>query len=169
MTIRPPHPQNLQTTLPTVRMIVDVSKATVILSTQNVVKLLKSKVSRFHYKAVNAAENISKRLSFHLVVVVVLVIVVLVLVLYIILFNLSYFISSFSSCFSFLSIVLYLFIYIGSNYILYFILRSKLRNRGVFYTKECFSCIESFSVYLNAIPSYTLSLLFDLLYKVTYK
>jgi hypothetical protein len=41
-------------------MIVDVSKATVILSTQNVVKLLKSKVSCFYYEAVNAAENISK-------------------------------------------------------------------------------------------------------------
>lgn len=44
VTIRPPHPQNLQTTLPTVRMIVDVSKASVILSNQNVIKLLKSKV-----------------------------------------------------------------------------------------------------------------------------
>lgn len=45
VTIRPPHPQNLQTTLPTVRMIVDVSKASVILSNQNVIKLLKSKVA----------------------------------------------------------------------------------------------------------------------------
>lgn len=43
VTIRPPHPQNLQTTLPTVRMIVDVSKSTLVLSNQNVVKLLKSK------------------------------------------------------------------------------------------------------------------------------
>lgn len=44
MTIRPPHPQNLQTTLPTVRMIVDVSKSVLVLSNQNVIKLLKSKV-----------------------------------------------------------------------------------------------------------------------------
>lgn len=44
VTIRPPHPQNLSTTLPTVRMIVEVSKASVILSNQNVIKLLKSKV-----------------------------------------------------------------------------------------------------------------------------
>lgn len=43
VTIRPPHPQNLQTTLPTVRMIVDVSKSNVVLSSQQVIKLLKSK------------------------------------------------------------------------------------------------------------------------------
>ncbi|VVC43167.1 Hypothetical protein CINCED_3A020778 [Cinara cedri] len=43
VTIRPPHPQNLQTTLPTVRMIVDVSKSTLVLSNQNIIKLLKSK------------------------------------------------------------------------------------------------------------------------------
>jgi len=43
VTIRPPHPQNLQTTLPTVRMIVDVSKSSVILSSAPVIKLLKSK------------------------------------------------------------------------------------------------------------------------------
>ncbi|GAB6019998.1 beta transducin [Chamberlinius hualienensis] len=43
VTIRPPHPQNLHTTLPTVRMIVDVSKSVLVLSTQNVIKLLKSK------------------------------------------------------------------------------------------------------------------------------
>ncbi|XP_076262849.1 disco-interacting protein 2 isoform X4 [Rhynchophorus ferrugineus] len=43
VTIRPPHPQNLQTTLPTVRMIVDVSKSVLILSTQAVIKLLRSK------------------------------------------------------------------------------------------------------------------------------
>jgi hypothetical protein len=44
VTVRPPHPQNLQTTLPTVRMIAEVSKSALILSTQNVIKLLKSKV-----------------------------------------------------------------------------------------------------------------------------
>ncbi|RWS16896.1 hypothetical protein B4U79_00187 [Dinothrombium tinctorium] len=43
VTIRPPHPQNLQTTLPTVRMIVDVSKSVIVLSTGPVIKLLKSK------------------------------------------------------------------------------------------------------------------------------
>lgn len=43
VTIRPPHPQNLNTTLPTVRMIVDVSKATLVLSNQFVIKLLRSK------------------------------------------------------------------------------------------------------------------------------
>ncbi|XP_040564455.1 disco-interacting protein 2 homolog A isoform X2 [Lepeophtheirus salmonis] len=43
VTIRPPHPQNLQTTLPTVRMIVDVSKSAIVLSSQLVIKLLKSK------------------------------------------------------------------------------------------------------------------------------
>ena len=36
VTIRPPHPQNLQTTLPTVRMIVDVSKSVVVLSSAQV-------------------------------------------------------------------------------------------------------------------------------------
>lgn len=41
--IRPPHAQNLITTLPTVRMIVDVSKSLVILSIQSVIKLLKSR------------------------------------------------------------------------------------------------------------------------------
>ncbi|XP_026666928.1 disco-interacting protein 2 homolog A isoform X4 [Ceratina calcarata] len=43
VTIRPPHPQNLQTTLPTVRMIVDVSKSVLVLTNQNILKLLKSK------------------------------------------------------------------------------------------------------------------------------
>lgn len=43
VTIRPPHPQNLQTTLPTVRMIVDVSKSVLVLSSQPVIKLLRSK------------------------------------------------------------------------------------------------------------------------------
>ena len=43
VTIRPPHPQNLQTTLPTVRMTVDVSKSVLILSNQTVIKLLRSK------------------------------------------------------------------------------------------------------------------------------
>lgn len=43
ITIRPPHPQNLSTTLPTVRMIVDVSNSGIILSIQSVIKLLKSR------------------------------------------------------------------------------------------------------------------------------
>ncbi|XP_036400587.1 disco-interacting protein 2 homolog A-like [Megalops cyprinoides] len=43
VTVRPPHPQNLATTLPTVRMIVEVSKSVCILTTQAIMKLLKSK------------------------------------------------------------------------------------------------------------------------------
>ncbi|OCT95820.1 disco-interacting protein 2 homolog B isoform X1 [Xenopus laevis] len=43
VTVRPPHAQNLTATLPTVRMIVDVSKAACILTTQTLLKLLKSK------------------------------------------------------------------------------------------------------------------------------
>lgn len=43
VTTRPPHPANLPTTLPTVRMIVDVSKSVLVLSTAPVIKLLKSK------------------------------------------------------------------------------------------------------------------------------
>lgn len=46
VTIRPPHPQNLQTTLPTVRMIVDVSKSVLVLTNQNIMKLLKTKVTK---------------------------------------------------------------------------------------------------------------------------
>lgn len=45
VTIRPPHPQNLQTTLPTVRMIVDVSKSVLVLSNMSVIKLMRSKVT----------------------------------------------------------------------------------------------------------------------------
>ncbi|KPP65312.1 disco-interacting protein 2A-like [Scleropages formosus] len=43
VTVRPPHPQNLATTLPTVKMIVEVSKSVCILTTQAIMKLLKSK------------------------------------------------------------------------------------------------------------------------------
>lgn len=43
ITVRPPHPANLTTTLPTVRMIVNVSKAGFILSVGPIIKLLKSK------------------------------------------------------------------------------------------------------------------------------
>uniref|UniRef100_A0A9J7ZKC2 Disco-interacting protein 2 homolog Bb n=1 Tax=Cyprinus carpio carpio TaxID=630221 RepID=A0A9J7ZKC2_CYPCA len=39
----PPHPQNLSATLPTVRMIIDVSKAACILTTQVLTKILRSK------------------------------------------------------------------------------------------------------------------------------
>lgn len=41
--IRPPHSQNLATTLPTVRMIVDVSQSALLLTTSPMIKLLKSK------------------------------------------------------------------------------------------------------------------------------
>uniref|UniRef100_A0A672NXA0 Disco-interacting protein 2 homolog B-A-like n=1 Tax=Sinocyclocheilus grahami TaxID=75366 RepID=A0A672NXA0_SINGR len=43
VTVRPPHPQNLAATLPTVRMIIDVSKAACILTTQTLMKILRSK------------------------------------------------------------------------------------------------------------------------------
>ncbi|CAO2600863.1 Disco-interacting protein 2 homolog B, partial [Lemmus lemmus] len=43
VTVRPPHAQNLTATLPTVRMIVDVSKAACILTTQTLMRLLKSR------------------------------------------------------------------------------------------------------------------------------
>ncbi|XP_064167595.1 disco-interacting protein 2 homolog A-like isoform X4 [Anguilla rostrata] len=43
VTVRPPHSQNLATTLPTVKMIVEVSKSVCILTTQAIMKLLKSK------------------------------------------------------------------------------------------------------------------------------
>ncbi|XP_015723232.1 disco-interacting protein 2 homolog A isoform X4 [Coturnix japonica] len=43
VTVRPPHAQSLTATLPTVRMIVEVSKSACILTTQVITKLLKSK------------------------------------------------------------------------------------------------------------------------------
>lgn len=43
VTIRPPHPHNLHSTLPTAKMIVDVSKSVLILTTAQVSKLLKSR------------------------------------------------------------------------------------------------------------------------------
>ncbi|XP_070185588.1 disco-interacting protein 2 homolog C-like isoform X1 [Littorina saxatilis] len=43
VTIRPPHPQNVASTLPTVRMIVEVSKSVAILTTAITIKLLRSK------------------------------------------------------------------------------------------------------------------------------
>ncbi|KAG5274410.1 hypothetical protein AALO_G00135840 [Alosa alosa] len=43
VTVRPPHPQNLPATLPTVKLITDVCKAAGILTTQFLVKILRSK------------------------------------------------------------------------------------------------------------------------------
>ncbi|XP_037380727.1 disco-interacting protein 2 homolog A isoform X3 [Talpa occidentalis] len=43
VTVRPPHPQNLATTLPTVKMIVEVSQAACVLTTQAIMRLLRSK------------------------------------------------------------------------------------------------------------------------------
>ncbi|KAJ3586961.1 hypothetical protein NHX12_013352 [Muraenolepis orangiensis] len=43
VTVRPPHPQNLTATLPTVRMIIDVSKAACILTTQPLMRILRSR------------------------------------------------------------------------------------------------------------------------------
>lgn len=45
VTVRPPHQQNLATTLPTVKMIVEVSKSVAILTNGINGKLLKTKVS----------------------------------------------------------------------------------------------------------------------------
>jgi acyl-CoA synthetase (AMP-forming)/AMP-acid ligase II len=41
--IRPPYSQNIQTTLPTIKMIIEMSKVKAILSTNSIIKLLKSK------------------------------------------------------------------------------------------------------------------------------
>ncbi|XP_053468088.1 disco-interacting protein 2 homolog C isoform X2 [Ictalurus furcatus] len=43
ITVRPPHPQNIATTLPTVKMIVEVSRSSCVMTTQAISKLLKSK------------------------------------------------------------------------------------------------------------------------------
>nr|XP_021329479.1 disco-interacting protein 2 homolog C isoform X9 [Danio rerio] len=43
ITVRPPHPQNIATTLPTVKMIVEVSRSACVMTTQIISKLLKSK------------------------------------------------------------------------------------------------------------------------------
>ena len=43
VTIRPPHPQNISTTLPTVKMIVEVSKSVAILTHNPIVRMMKSK------------------------------------------------------------------------------------------------------------------------------
>jgi len=47
VTVRPPQAQNISTTLPTVHMIITVSKAAAVLSTSFVLRLLKSKVQYF--------------------------------------------------------------------------------------------------------------------------
>ena len=44
VTIRPPHPQNISTTLPTVKMISEVSKSVAILTSAAIIKILKTKV-----------------------------------------------------------------------------------------------------------------------------
>ncbi|KAM7379786.1 hypothetical protein PAMP_005312 [Pampus punctatissimus] len=43
ITVRPPHPQNIATTLPTVKMIVEVSRSVCVMTTQLITKLLRSK------------------------------------------------------------------------------------------------------------------------------
>ena len=42
--IRPPHPHNLATTLPTLKMIVEASNSTCILTNSSIIKSLRSKV-----------------------------------------------------------------------------------------------------------------------------
>ncbi|CAG5866135.1 unnamed protein product [Menidia menidia] len=43
ITVRPPHPQNIATTLPTVKMIVEVSRSVCVMTTQGVARLLRSR------------------------------------------------------------------------------------------------------------------------------
>ncbi|XP_067218089.1 disco-interacting protein 2 homolog C isoform X1 [Chanodichthys erythropterus] len=43
ITVRPPHPQNISTTLPTVKMILEVSRSVCVMTTQNISKLLRSR------------------------------------------------------------------------------------------------------------------------------
>uniref|UniRef100_A0A3Q3BHB3 Disco interacting C n=1 Tax=Kryptolebias marmoratus TaxID=37003 RepID=A0A3Q3BHB3_KRYMA len=43
ITVRPPHPQNISTTLPTVKMIVEVSRSVCVMTSQVISKLLRSK------------------------------------------------------------------------------------------------------------------------------
>uniref|UniRef100_A0A8C1NVI8 Disco-interacting protein 2 homolog Cb n=1 Tax=Cyprinus carpio TaxID=7962 RepID=A0A8C1NVI8_CYPCA len=43
ITVRPPHPQNISTTLPTVKMILEVSRSVCVMTTQAILKLLKSR------------------------------------------------------------------------------------------------------------------------------
>ncbi|XP_016150634.1 disco-interacting protein 2 homolog C-like [Sinocyclocheilus grahami] len=43
ITVRPPHPQNISTTLPTVKMILEVSRSVCVMTTQAISKLLKSR------------------------------------------------------------------------------------------------------------------------------
>ncbi|TNM97666.1 hypothetical protein fugu_013912, partial [Takifugu bimaculatus] len=43
ITVRPPHPQNIATTLPTVKMIVEVSRSVCVMTSQTICKLLRSK------------------------------------------------------------------------------------------------------------------------------
>ncbi|XP_051971292.1 disco-interacting protein 2 homolog C isoform X1 [Xyrauchen texanus] len=43
ITVRPPHPQNISTTLPTVKMIVEVSRSACVMTTQMISKLFKTK------------------------------------------------------------------------------------------------------------------------------
>jgi acyl-CoA synthetase (AMP-forming)/AMP-acid ligase II len=49
VTIRPPQAQNLATTLPTVKMIVDVSKSRIVISSGVFIRLIKSKASFINF------------------------------------------------------------------------------------------------------------------------
>ncbi|XP_076441207.1 disco-interacting protein 2 homolog C-like isoform X3 [Babylonia areolata] len=66
VTIRPPHPQNVASTLPTVRMIVEVSKSVAILTTAITIKLLRSKeaaavVDPKHWVQLLDADEVTKK------------------------------------------------------------------------------------------------------------
>lgn len=56
--IRPPHPHNLATTLPTLKMIVEASNSTCILTNTAIIKSLKSKVSNIAVKVLDVYTTI---------------------------------------------------------------------------------------------------------------
>ena len=64
--IRPPHPHNLATTLPTLKMIVEASNSTCILTNSSIIKSLRSKVciySCFHICKIVETANCSSQLN----------------------------------------------------------------------------------------------------------
>ena len=67
--IRPPHVQNIQTTLPTIKMIVEMSRSKAVLTLNSIIKLIKSKEanmiidSRQWPTLLDIDENTKKKLS----------------------------------------------------------------------------------------------------------
>jgi len=56
VTVRPPNLLNLATTLPTVRMVVEVSKAAAVLSTALIIRILRSKVTHRHHVSISSSD-----------------------------------------------------------------------------------------------------------------